>query len=162
MQAPGGWQTAVHHLHLRAGWLCVLSCHCWRMWKHKHCGRKLQKKTQIGSCSCARVGRFPFLLLFFLWCVCVCVCVCVCLGGSIFRMVAQHSAFNARDLGLIPGSGRSPGEGNRYPLQYSCLGNPMDRRTLWATVHWIAESDTSERLNTTINCFLLRKILYAA
>ena len=94
--------------------------------------------------------------------VCVCVCVCVCVGGSIFRMVAQHSAFNARDLGLIPGSGRSPGEGNRYPLQYSCLGNPMDRRTLWATVHWIAESDTSERLNTTINCFLLRKILYAA
>ena len=77
-------------------------------------------------------------------------------------MVDQHSAFKSRDLGLIPGSGRSPGEGNRYPLQYSCLGNPMDRRTLWATVHWIAESDTSERLNTTINCFLLRKILYAA
>ena len=39
----------------------------------------------------------------------------------------KESACNARDLGLIPGSGRSPGEGNGYPLQYSCLENPMDR-----------------------------------
>ena len=38
-------------------------------------------------------------------------------------------------MGLIPGSGRSPGEGNGKPLQYSCLGNPMDRRAWWATVH---------------------------
>ena len=41
--------------------------------------------------------------------------------------------------GLIPGSGRSPGEGNGNPLQYSCLGNPMDRVAWWATVHrvWV-------------------------
>ena len=39
----------------------------------------------------------------------------------------KESACNAGDPGLIPGSGRSPGEGNGYPLQYSCLGNPMDR-----------------------------------
>ena len=86
-------------------------------------------------------------------------------GGEYFQnglSADKDSAFNAGDLGLIPGSGRSPGEGNRYPFQYSCLGNPMDRRTLWATVHWISESDTSERLNTAIKCFLLRKILYAA
>ena len=44
-------------------------------------------------------------------------------------LVAQRvtSACNAGDLGLIPGSGRSPGEGNGNPLQYTCLGNPMDR-----------------------------------
>ena len=48
----------------------------------------------------------------------------------------------ARDLDLIPGSGRSPGEGHGDPLQYSCLGNPMDRRALWATVHRVAESRT--------------------
>ena len=48
----------------------------------------------------------------------------------------------------IPGTGRSPGEGNGNRLQYSCPGNPMDRGTWWATVHWgTKESDTSERLN---------------
>ena len=40
--------------------------------------------------------------------------------------------------GLIPGWGRSPGEGNGYPLQYSCLENSMDRRVWWATVHGVA------------------------
>ena len=49
-------------------------------------------------------------------------------GGS----ARKESACNVGDLGLIPGSGRSPGEGNGYPLQYSCLENPMD---WWATVH---------------------------
>ena len=47
---------------------------------------------------------------------------------------------SARDT--IPGMGRSPGEGNGYPLQYSCLGNPMGRRAWWATVHGVAESQT--------------------
>ena len=42
------------------------------------------------------------------------------------------------DLGLIPGSGRSPGDGNDNPLQSSCLENPMDREAWWATVHWVA------------------------
>ena len=40
----------------------------------------------------------------------------------------------------MPGSGRSPGEGNGYPFQYSCLENPMDRGAWWATVHGVAES----------------------
>jgi len=43
------------------------------------------------------------------------------------------------DLGSIPGSGRSHAEGNGNPLQYSCLGNPMDRGAWWAIVHGIAE-----------------------
>ena len=47
---------------------------------------------------------------------------------------------NAGDLGSILGSGRSPGEGNGNPLQYFCLGNPMDRGALWATVHGVAKS----------------------
>ena len=49
---------------------------------------------------------------------------------------------SAGDLGLIPGSGRFPGEGNDNPLQYSCLENPMDRGAWWATVHGIAKSRT--------------------
>ena len=52
----------------------------------------------------------------------------------------KESACNLGDLGSIPGSGRSPGEGNGNPLQYSCLGNPMDRGTWWATVHWVTKS----------------------
>ena len=46
--------------------------------------------------------------------------------------------------GLIPGSGRSPGEGNGNPLQYSCLENPMDRGGWWAIAHGVAELDTTE------------------
>ena len=49
---------------------------------------------------------------------------------------------NARDVGSVPGWGRSPGEGNGNPLQYSCLGNSMDREAWWATVHGVAKSRT--------------------
>ena len=53
------------------------------------------------------------------------------------------SACNVGDLGSIPGSGRSPGEGNGNPLQYSCLENPMDRGAWW--VHGVAKSQTRPR-----------------
>ena len=59
-------------------------------------------------------------------------------GGS----DGKASACNAGDLGSIPGSGRSPGEGNGNPLQYSCLENPMDGGPWWATVHGVAKSRT--------------------
>ena len=49
---------------------------------------------------------------------------------------------SAGDVGLIPGSGRSSGGGNDNPLQYSCLGNPRDRRAWWATVHRATKSQT--------------------
>ena len=52
---------------------------------------------------------------------------------------------NEKDLGLIPGSGRFPGGGTGNALQYSCLGNPMDRRAWWATDHGVAkESDVTQ------------------
>ena len=57
----------------------------------------------------------------------------------------KESACNAGDtgdVGLIPGSGRSPGEGNGNPLQYSCLENPMDRGIWRATIHRVAKSRT--------------------
>ena len=50
------------------------------------------------------------------------------------------SARDVRDGGLIPGSGRSPGEGNDNPLHYSCLENPIDRGAWWAIVHSVAKS----------------------
>ena len=56
-------------------------------------------------------------------------------GGS----DGKASVCNAGDLGSIPGLGRSPGEGNGTPLQYSCWEDPMDGGTWWATVHGVAK-----------------------
>ena len=59
----------------------------------------------------------------------------------------KASACNVGDLGSIPGSGRSPGEGNGNPLQYSCLENPMDGGAWWARVTGRKELDKTERLH---------------
>ena len=59
-------------------------------------------------------------------------------GGSDVKVYA----YNAEDLGSIPGSERSPGEGNGNPLQYSCLENPMVGGAWQATVHGVAKSWT--------------------
>ena len=78
-------------------------------------------------CSC-REKNFLFTLLAFP-------------GGS----VEKESAYNAGDWGSKPGSGRSPGEENGNPLQYSCLENSMDRGSWWATVRGIPKSWTGLR-----------------
>ena len=80
---------------------------------------------------------------------------CLRLRGRIFNdkhyltrasLVAQSvnlgSTCSAGDLGLIPGLGRSPGEGNGKPLEYPCLENLMDRGASWAAVHGVAKSQT--------------------
>ena len=69
--------------------------------------------------------------------------------GTVCTYVSFHDGSTVKNppvntgvVGLIPGLGRSPGEGNGNPLQYSCLGNPMDRGAWWATVHGVTkESD---------------------
>ena len=66
-------------------------------------------------------------------------------GGS----VAENPPASAGDVGSIPGLGRSSGEGNSNLLQYSCLGNPMDRGAWWATVHRVAKSWTGLWLNSS-------------
>ena len=59
-------------------------------------------------------------------------------GGS----YGKESACNAGNAGLIPGSGRSRGDGNGYPPQYSCLENSIDRGDWWAIVHGVTKSRT--------------------
>ena len=74
------------------------------------------------------------------------ILVLATMWGSPGASAGKESTFNEGDLGLIPGLGRSPGEGNGYPVQYSCLENPMDRGAWLAIVHEVTESDTIEQL----------------
>ena len=66
--------------------------------------------------------------------------------------VGKESACNAGSLDLIPGLGRSPGEGNGNTLPYSCLGNPMDRGAWRAAVHGAARLKYSQRLSLQWLC----------
>ena len=59
-------------------------------------------------------------------------------GAAVVKNLTASVA-DARDTGSIPGSGRSPGGGNGNPLQYSCLGNAMDKGAWWATVYEVAK-----------------------
>ena len=78
-------------------------------------------------------------------------------GGS----EVKETACNAENLGLIPGSGRYPGEGNGNLLQYSCVGDPMDRRAWRAVVHGVANSWTwfSDQTTITTVTYLYQKYL---
>ena len=77
-------------------------------------------------------------------------------GGS----VVKNLPANAGDSGSIPGSGRSPGEGNGNPLQYSCLGNPMDRGAWRATVYGVVkESDMAKHKHAVLAEVTLIKVV---
>ena len=67
------------------------------------------------------------------------------------RSNGNESACNAGDLGSIPRLEMSAEEQNGYPLQYSCLKNPMDRGTWWVMVHGVTESDKTERLTLLLS-----------
>lgn len=68
---------------------------------------------------------------------------------------------DVRDVGSIPGSGRSLREQNGYPLWYSCLGKSMDRGAWWATVHGAAESDVTEHNNSDNLRYILNTTIWA-
>ena len=73
------------------------------------------------------------------------------LGSSVGKESAC-SAGDTEDVGSIPWSGRSPGEENGYPLQYSCLGNPMNRGAQQAAVHGVAKSQTRLSMHSCMAC----------
>ena len=89
-----------------------------------------------GALKCLRggnVGSSFYVCVWFFQQMCL-LNACCFPGGS----DSEESACNVGDLGSIPGSGRSPGEGNGNPLQYSCLENSMDRGAWRATLHGVA------------------------
>ena len=85
--------------------------------------------------------------------------------GFLDGLMGKESACNAGDtgdVGLISGLGRSPGEGNGYPLQYLCLGNSMDRGAWWAIAHGVTkESDITDQL-TVYHTIRHAGIVYAS
>ena len=86
--------------------------------------------------------------------------ICVHIHVYIFwAQTVKESISNAGDLGLIPGLGRSPGEGSGYPLQYSALENSMDRGAWRATVHGVAKSPT-RRVNSTFTLLFVNDICF--
>ena len=95
----------------------------------------------------------------FLWLSSICVCVCVCVykysRTLTWWLSGEESTCQCRYMGLIPGSGRSHGEGNGNPLEYSCLGNSMDGGTWWPTVHRVAKSRTRLSNFTSLHFNLL-------
>ena len=106
-----------------------------------HCQENTMHQTQITACRTQSIPPSVFVLAENSF------------GAFQVPQQINNPHSNAGDVGSIPGSGRSPGEGNGNPLQYSCLGNPMDRGVWWATVHGVPkESDMTEKLNnnTTI------------
>ena len=70
--------------------------------------------------------------------------------GLPWLLSGKESTCNAGDLGSTPGSGRTPGEGNGYLLQYSCLDNSIDRGAWWATIHGVTKSWMTERLTLSL------------
>ena len=100
---------------------------------------------QAGSLALAPPGKphvgTGFIYKIMMICITVQSCTADFPGGSDGKV----SAYNVGDLGSIPGSGRSPGEGNGNSFQYSCLENPMDRGAWWAAVHGVAKSRTQLR-----------------
>ena len=133
---PAMWDTWVRSLGwddpLEKGMATHCSILAWRIQWAEEPGRLQSMRSQ----SQRQLSDFHFLFLWFQ-------------RVSQVALVGKNPPANAgdiRDVGLIPGSGRSSGEGNGNPLQYSCLENLMDREAWQATVHRVAKSDTIEAI----------------
>ena len=112
----------------------------------------MSEKTNLYMPSCANKwalgeawdsGGIPLSIPYMGVCVCACMHTFICVMERLpWWLSSRESACNGGDVGLILGLGRSPEEGNGYPLQYSCLENPMDRGVWQVTVHGVAKNWT--------------------
>ena len=83
------------------------------------------------------------------------------LGGASGKESASNAG-DIRDVGLIPGLGRSPGEGHGNPLQYSCLRNPLERGAWWVTVHRVTKSQMGlNRLSTHTKLHMVVHVMFS-
>ena len=107
-------------------------------------GLPLPLSSHIRLLSGGQVIRSAFIMCDLLHRVTVIVNLNFGKVGKVGSLIKNLPARDARDMGSVPGLGRSPGGRNGNPLQYSCLENPMGRGVWWATVHGVAR-----KLNTT-------------
>ena len=122
------WSAAVHGVAKIQTWLSDWTELNMRPW------HEIILFTCWGACVASR-SKFDKTLKYF-------VIIYQGKGGFTGGSVVKNLLANAGDMGSIPGWGRSLGGGHGNPLQYSCLENPMDRGTWWATVHGITKSQT--------------------
>ena len=115
---------------------------CWRRGQNK---KKRENSVNI-YCECICTEYRKYVISFI---------QCIASKGFPSGSDCKASVCNAGDPGLIPGLGRSPGEGNGSPLQYSCLENAMDRGAWQVTIHGVAKSQT--RLSDFIFTFIASK-----
>ena len=101
-------------------------------------------QTQLSMHTCIYIYIYVCadMCVFEDMCVCVCIRRCVHFPVALVVKNLPANAGDIRDVGSIPGLGRSPGEWHGNPLQYSCLENPVDKRGWWATVHGVSKSRT--------------------
>ena len=102
---------------------------------------------QFWVCFLCRVLHILCFLLEFLKRAMITLRNSLAIRGFSGSSAGKESTWNAGDLGSIPGLGRSPGEGNVYLLQYSCLENSIDKGAWWATIYGIVELDMIEQLS---------------
>jgi len=104
---------------------------------------RIREKDDLNRLS-RKIISTHLLLPYFIYFSYLCIISCFRLQSNHYSFpcssVGKESACSAGDLGLIPGLGRPPGEGNGNPLQYPCLQNLMDRGAWWAVVHRVAKS----------------------
>ena len=106
-------------------------------------GKKVERRREISLFKMTSSPTFFFFLIFNLMFIVYWDIVDLWASQVVLMVkIPPANAGDIRDVGLIPGSGRSPGGGHGNPLQYSCLENPMDRGAWCATVHWVAKSHT--------------------
>ena len=109
------------------------------------------KKEKVLNLCAVQITKVMVMVVMILVKVMVGFIVMMVMRGFPAGSDGKESACNAGDLGSIPGSDRSPGDGNGYPLQYSCPENSMDRGDLCAIVHGVSKNGTGLTLSLSHN-----------